>query len=123
MKLIDSNIIIYSALDDYRYLRPILKSPDSYASYISYVEVLGYHQLTENERRYFNSVFSVLKLLPVSEIVLNKALLLRQQQKLKLGDSIIAATALSFDLELYTRNVTDFDWIEGIKCHNPIDSR
>jgi hypothetical protein len=52
--------------------------------------------------------------------VIEKAILLRQQRKMKLGDSIIGAVAILYDLELQTRNITDFDWITGIKLHNPI---
>ena len=36
------------------------------------------------------------------------------------GDALIAATALEFDLEVYTRNVSDFDWIPNLKVFNPI---
>lgn len=122
-KLIDSNIIIYSALEPYAYLRPLLIEKNGYASYISYVEVLGYHQLTHDASQYFNSAFSILTLLPVTEIVLNRAISLRQQRKMSLGDSIVAATALCFNLELYTRNRNDFKWIEGLTCINPVTSR
>jgi predicted nucleic acid-binding protein len=82
--------------------------------------VLGYHQLTPNATQYFNSVFSILPLLPVTGIVLNRAIKLRQQKKMTLGDSIVAATALCFNLELITRNTKDFNWIEGLICSNPI---
>ena len=51
MRLIDSNIIIYSAEDEYAYLRGIIKSSGSYTCRISYIEVLGYHNLAEPEPR------------------------------------------------------------------------
>ena len=37
--------------------------------------------------------------------------------KLSLTDAVIAATALSHDLELYTRNINDFRFISGLKLH------
>jgi len=40
---------------------------------------------------------------------------------MSLGDSIIAATSLVFNAELYTRNISDFKHISDIKVLNPID--
>lgn len=37
--------------------------------------------------------------------------------KLSLTDAVIAATALSHDLDLYTRNINDFRFISGLKLH------
>jgi len=120
MRLIDSNILIYSSQDQYAYLRSLVKGPDSYASYISYVEVLGYHQLTAKEEKYYKSIFSVLKLIPVSKAVILKATEIRQSKKYSVGDSIVAATALIYDLELNTRNIKDFKDIPDLRIHNPI---
>ncbi len=39
---------------------------------------------------------------------------------MKLGDSIVAATAVLNGLELYTRNVDDFNKIPGLRVVNPI---
>jgi predicted nucleic acid-binding protein len=39
---------------------------------------------------------------------------------LKLGDSLIAATAIIYDLTLYTRNIVDFEKIGGLKITNPV---
>jgi len=43
-----------------------------------------------------------------------------KKHNLKLGDSIIAATALVHDLTIYTRNLSDFEKTSGISCINPI---
>lgn len=120
MRLIDSNIIIYSAQEEYAYLRSIIKSPGSYACQISYIEVLGYHKLTRAEKQYFQSVFSILPILSLTEEAMIKATQIRQQGKYSLGDSIIAATALIHGFELYTRNVEDFKNIDGLILHNPL---
>lgn len=47
--LIDSNIIIYAAKPEYGALRRFIAEKEPAVSAISYVEVLGYHQLTEQE--------------------------------------------------------------------------
>jgi tRNA(fMet)-specific endonuclease VapC len=38
---------------------------------------------------------------------------------LALPDALIASTALVYNLDLYTTNRKDFDFIEGIKLYNP----
>ena len=40
---------------------------------------------------------------------------------MKLGDSIIAATALEIGAKLVTRNVDDFKHIAGLEIANPFD--
>ena len=37
--------------------------------------------------------------------------------KLSIPDAIIAATALYYDIELYTYNVKDFRYIDGIRLY------
>jgi toxin FitB len=39
---------------------------------------------------------------------------------MSLGDAIIAATALIYNLEIVTRNTADFTGIPNIKLTNPI---
>jgi predicted nucleic acid-binding protein len=39
-----------------------------------------------------------------------------------LGDALIGATAITNDLTLVTRNVDDFDWIEGLQILDPLAS-
>ena len=120
MRLLDSNLIIYSALPEYSYLRPLVKSPDGAASTISRLEVLGFHRLDEQHKRYFEVVFTLLPLFPITDPILETAIRFRQQRKLSVGDAIIAATAYLHHLELNTRNVRDFDWIPGLQLHNPV---
>ncbi|OIN57673.1 type II toxin-antitoxin system VapC family toxin [Arsenicibacter rosenii] len=120
MKLLDTNIIIYAAKDEYRYLRPLLLAPDVCVSAISKVETLGYHRLVKAEKEYFEHVFDIVPVLPINEPVIDLAILLKQQRKYSLGDSIIAATALLYDAGLNTDNTGDFDSITGIRLFNPL---
>lgn len=58
--------------------------------------------------------------LPLDETVTKQAIQLRRQyKKLKLGDAIIAATALVYDLVLISRNIADFKNIHGLQVINP----
>jgi predicted nucleic acid-binding protein len=60
-------------------------------------------------------------MLPVNETVAEKAAALRQQRKMTLGDSVIAATALVYNHTLITRNKDDFKWIKELTLLNPFE--
>jgi toxin FitB len=60
-------------------------------------------------------------LIALSQAVLDHAVKLRQMRKMTLGDALVSSTALVHDLTLVTRNVGDFQWIAGLRLHNPFD--
>lgn len=117
--LIDSNIIIYAAKPEHPDLPQFIADHAPAVSAVSFVEVLGYHCLTPEDRQHFEEFFTAATILPISDAVLLRAVELRQQRKLTLGDSLIAATALVHNRTLVTRNATDFAWIPGLALHNP----
>lgn len=122
MMLIDSNIIIYAAKPEYSELRKFIAEHAPAVSAVSYVEVLGYHKLSEQERQYFEEFFAATNILAISHEVLERAVRLRQMRKMTLGDSLVAGTALVHELTLVTRNTKDFDWIDKISLLNPFAS-
>jgi predicted nucleic acid-binding protein len=117
--LIDSNIIIYAAQPEYPELRQLIADHAPAVSAVSYIEVLGYHQLTQQERAYFEEFFEAAPVLEISQKVVERAVQLRQLRRMSLGDSLIAATALVHRLTLVTRNIEDFAWIEELTMLNP----
>jgi toxin FitB len=121
--LLDSNIIIYSAQPENGFLRQLIAEKTPAVSAVSYVEVLGFHRLGDSERGHFEAFFAEARVLPLSQPVLDAAVRLRQAMKIKLGDSLVAGTALLYDLTLVTRNVDDFIGIEGLRILNPFDQR
>jgi predicted nucleic acid-binding protein len=52
--------------------------------------------------------------------VIQQAIKLRQQKKMKLGDAIIAATAEAYDIPLLTRNEDSFKHNAGLDLRNPL---
>lgn len=120
--LIDSNIIIYAAMPEHQMLRDFIAEHAPAVSAVSYVEVLGYHGLTEQARQFFEEFFAAARLLPISSEVLEQAVRLRQSRRMTLGDALIACTALANHLLLVTRNTDDFDWIENLRLLNPFVS-
>ncbi len=120
MHLIDSNIIIYSALKEYAYLRELFKEENVFVSEISLLEVLGYSSITKEQENYFNAVFSLVNKIPVSTEIIFEAIRLRKNDKLSVGDSIIAASAIGLNLTLLTNNVSDFKKVKSLQIKNPI---
>jgi predicted nucleic acid-binding protein len=123
MRLLDSNIIIYATDPENEWLRIWLEAEPFAISQISQIEVLGYHQITPEEITDLQEFLYSSNILPVSDEAANMAIALRQQRKISLADSILAATALENDLELVSRNVDDFKWIAGLRLVNPFEFR
>jgi len=119
--LLDSNIIIYASQAEHPQIRDFISEQDIEVSALSYLEVLGYHLLTEESRLYFEEFFRIVEVFPISQAVLDRAVALRQMRRMTLGDAIIAATALVYDRTLVTRNIEDFEWIGELILINPFN--
>ncbi|MCI5120371.1 MAG: type II toxin-antitoxin system VapC family toxin [Candidatus Electrothrix sp. AUS4] len=118
--LLDSNIIIYSFLPEFQILQETLRKSEVSCSVISCVETLGYHALSKDEQHYLQLLFETITVLPITQPFIDTAIALRQQRKMSLGDALVAATALEHHQTLLTRNVKDFEWVEGLKVVNPL---
>jgi len=118
--LLDSNIIIYASKPEHHTLREFIAANTPAVSAVSVVEVLGYHKLTAAEKALFEAFFQAATILPISDAVVVQAVRLRQQQKMTLGDSLIAAAALVFARTLVTHNIADFTWIPGLTLLDPL---
>ena len=119
--LLDTNIIIYATQPAYaQQLHALIEDPRSAVSLISYVEALGFPRLTSTEQNALERFFRGIEVLPVTDLVAREAVRLRQQKKMSLGDSLIAATALVHGRTLVTRNEADFRWITDLNLQNPL---
>lgn len=120
--LLDSNIIISAAKPGGEALAGFLAAPDACISVITRIESLGYHLLSSGEEREISLCLTDLPELALDDLIADRAIVLRQQKKLGLADSIIAATALLYDLPLVTRNEDDFKHIAGLHLINPFNA-
>jgi len=120
MRLIDSNLIIYFAKPGFEWLNVLIQTLDSHYSALTKIEVLGYHQLQPREKTFFETYFNSITPLSLTDDIIETAIRLKQTRKMSLGDSVIAATALIHDLELYTHNVSDFTGVGGLRVVDPI---
>ncbi|MDX1958870.1 MAG: type II toxin-antitoxin system VapC family toxin [Leptospiraceae bacterium] len=117
--LLDSNVLIYSIIPEYSFLMESFRSQELFASEISYLEVLGFSNITDSDKDDLQEILDSINLLEVNFEIIQKATSLRQNRKMSTGDAIIASTALIRDLPLVTANVTDFKWIKELKLINP----
>ncbi|MCX6150982.1 MAG: type II toxin-antitoxin system VapC family toxin [Ignavibacteriales bacterium] len=120
MKLVDSNIIIYSAKTEFAFIRELFKEEKIFASEISRLEVMGYPKITEEQILYFSAVFSLITIIPVNSFVIDEAIILRRKYNLSVGDAIISATASIKNLILITNNTKDFEKVKEIELNNPL---
>jgi hypothetical protein len=122
--LIDSNTII-----DYtgsKMPEKALQKLDSYfnedlnISIISKIEVLGFNA-PENELLLVTQFLSFATIFYVDDAIAAQTIELRKIKKMKLGDAIIAATALTHNFTIITRNATDFNNIQNLNVINPFE--
>lgn len=57
--------------------------------------------------------------MPLTPEVAERTIVLREKHSIKVPDAIIAATALTYDLTLITRNASDFKDIQELTIENP----
>lgn len=118
--ILDSNIIVIASklvnVKLINYLRTNEK--DLHTSVIAQIEVLGYHQLKQVEKTFLENFFNTIPIIPLNDAIALKAIELRQRKPISLADSILAATALTYDLTLFTENVKDYSSIKGLKIQS-----
>ncbi len=83
-------------------------------SFITYIEFLGYKNLTTASELFIK----LAKIVEVNRVVIDACILLRKTKRIKLPDSIIAATAMVHDYTLISNNESDFVNIEGLSLLN-----
>lgn len=120
--LIDTNVIIdYTSgrLNDKGsvFVENIFNT-DFNISIVVKIEVLGYNDTPNNMQLLEEFLISAI-IFPLDDAVTQKTIELRRIKKIKLGDAVIAATALVYNLTIITRNTSDFRNIEGLTCINP----
>ena len=120
MLILDSNILIYAAQPQFKFLLPLVMDSANAVSIVTTIETLGFQKLTPHDRLWLESAFKILQVLDLTLEISHKAIKIKQLRKFTLGDAIIAATAIVHDAELKTRNVDDFRHVIGLHFSNPI---
>ena len=90
-------------------------------SVITRIEILGWYNATPEQLSKLQNFVQQSLVYPITETIIQKTILLRQAHRIKLPDAIVAATALTKNKTLVTRNVNDFKNIPGLDLINPWD--
>jgi predicted nucleic acid-binding protein len=123
MYLLDTNVIIdffnlklsKNAINFLSEIEPII-------SVITRIELFSSTKLSETEINSLNSFIESAEIIDhINNEIVNKSVIIRLKHNIKLPDSIIAASALTNNLILITRNISDFNKIDGLKIINPYD--
>lgn len=112
MFTLDTNIFIYYAAGDKKVSEFILEKIKEGATLIVptivVTEFLSFPGLSPKDRKLFSNLLRNLRIIPLDFEIAEKAATLRRKYKRKLGDSVVAATALVTKSKLVTRNILDF---------------
>ncbi len=120
--LIDTNAVIeflggHLPTSGSVWLQSIIDKDLYYLSVINQIELLGYNG-SPAEMQTLQDFVNASDVLLLSDLIVQTTISLRKSHKIKLPDAIIAATALTYNLTIITRNTADFAKISGISCVN-----
>lgn len=123
----DTNTAIYYLQKQFppdaeKFVDSLLQTGQPAISAITEIELLCWKTATEKDILVLRNFINDALVIELEQSIKLKTAEVRKTNKIKLPDAIIAATALVYDLELITRNISDFKNIGGIKLINPWES-
>ena len=121
--LFDTNILIYWWADEIPpdqvpRIEHLLKTLFT-ITIITRIDFLGFLGFSEDLKQKARDFLSYAIVLPLTPEVAERTIVLREKHSIKVPDAIIAATALTYDLTLITRNASDFKDIQELTIENP----
>ena len=87
-------------------------------SVITRIELLVWRNATKQQIEVLKSYIAQSKVFDLVEPVIERTINIRKSYSIKLPDAIIAATALVYDLTIISRNISDYEKIEGLRLIN-----
>lgn len=109
---IDTNILVDLA-EGRKGTNDYLDGNDLYVSVISEIELLGWHKITTQQKLFFKELLRECSVIELTKPIKELAIELKQNQKIRLPDSVIAASAMHLDLPLLTRD-REFSKVKGL---------
>ena len=90
-------------------------------SVITKIEVLSFDPDKDDSYPILVDFFEASNLFELTDDIVNKSIQIRQKQKIKLPDAVIASTALVKKMILVSRNTKDFKNIFDLEVVNPYE--
>ncbi|GAA4319568.1 type II toxin-antitoxin system VapC family toxin [Compostibacter hankyongensis] len=98
-----------------------IETIDPIISVITQIELLGWHGASDKQLVPLIDFVEKAAIFPLESDIIQETISLRQKFKIKTPDAIIAATALTHNLSLLTRNTADFKQIPELRLINPFE--
>jgi predicted nucleic acid-binding protein len=115
---LDTNAILYYLKDDpdaVAALRTVFsENVPVYVSAVTELELFAYSNLSAHEESLIEELLATTSVIPVDSRIARLAALVRRRYRLKVPDSVIAATAMFTGSKLLPRNSHDFRKIPGL---------
>lgn len=122
----DTNTAIYYLQQQFpssaeQFIDSILSDSSPAISVITEIELLCWKTATEKDLEVLHNFINDSLVFELEKDIKLKTADIRKAHKIKLPDAIIAATVLTHDLTLLTRNESDFKNIDGLNLVNPYE--
>ena len=120
----DTNTAIYYLQQQFppnaeKFIDDLLKDEQPVISAITEFELLFWKTATKEDLKVLHNFINDALVIELEQAIKIKTAEIRKVVRIKLPDAIIAATALIYDFTLLSRNLPDFEDIEGLKVINP----
>jgi len=106
--IFDTNVLINISKNILKIENIIHPATQPKISVISYIEALGFPFRSQTEESYMFAICFSCGVVHINDSIINATINIRRNNKAKLPDAIIYATALIEGLPLMTSNIADF---------------
>lgn len=122
----DTNTAIYYLQQQFppeaeKFIDETLKNSEPTISVITEIELLCWNTPTNRDLEILHNFIDDALVFELEKEIKFKTAYIRKAHKIKLPDAIIASTAITHDLTLLTRNISDFKNIDGLNLINPYE--
>ena len=111
--LLDTNIVLYLLNGD-QTIAELIHEKQLYISFVTELELLSYSRLSDEDQSQIRSFVNECRVINITEQIKKQTIEIRREHKVKLPDSIIAATSKYLDVPLITSD-------QGFKKISQID--
>ncbi len=123
----DTNTVIYYLQQQFpssaeKFIDDLLITEQPALSVITEIELLCWKTASEKDVSVLQNFIKESLVIELEQLIKVKTAEIRKAYRIKLPDAIIAATAMMYNLTLLTRNLDDFNRIEGLELVNPWDN-